>query len=118
MAGRTLSNGAPMKQKHRIGNATVDILAKSAASDDKLPVGTFKWIAAKGNKLAAIAMWIGRCTYMANHFLVTQGELDASLKLAISPAPATGASSMKKQYYWKTIYTLQKDLPAYYKKTM
>ena len=66
-----------MRQKHRIGNAAVDILAKSAASDDKLPVATLRWINAKCDKLTTIAMWIGRCTYMANHFPDSRGGPEA-----------------------------------------
>ena len=77
---RQLSNGAPMRQKHRIGNAAVDALAKSSANDDRLPLATLKWIAAKGDKVTTIAMWIGRCTYLANHFPDTRGDPDAKPK--------------------------------------
>ena len=80
VADRRLSNGSAMKQRHRLGNAAVDVLAKSAASDDKLPIGTLKWIAATGDKVTAIAAWIGRCTYMANHFPDCRGDPDAKPK--------------------------------------
>ena len=35
---------------------------------DKLPVSTLKWIEAQGEDLTAIALWIGKCTVMANRF--------------------------------------------------
>ena len=77
VAGKKLSNGAAMKQRHRIGNAEVDTRAKEAASADKVPVSTLKWIEAKGDDLVAIAMWIGRCTAMANRFRDPRGDPNA-----------------------------------------
>jgi hypothetical protein len=71
---RQLSNGAPMRQKHPIGYAAVDTLAKSSANDDRLPLATLKLIAAKGDKVTTIAMFIGRCTRLANHFPDTRGN--------------------------------------------
>jgi hypothetical protein len=77
VAYKKISDGSPMKQRHRIGNAEVDTQAKGAASNDRLPIGTLQWIAAKGNKVTDIAMWIGRCTYMANHFRDPRGDPEA-----------------------------------------
>ena len=57
-----------MEQKHRIGNAMVDTLAKESAADDKLPAVTLQWIAERSSVLTDIAMWIGRCTHLANNF--------------------------------------------------
>ena len=69
-----------MKQKHRIGNAAVDALAKSSANDDRLPVATLKLIATESEKVTNIALWIGRCSYMANHFPDTRGNPEAKPK--------------------------------------
>jgi hypothetical protein len=77
VAGKKLSNGAPMRQRHRIGNAEVDTRAKEGASADKLPVSTLKWIEAKGDDLVAIALWIGKCTAMANRFRDPRGDPNA-----------------------------------------
>ena len=77
MAHRKLSNGTPMEQRHRIGNAEVDMLAKSAACDDRRPISILKRITAKGDKVIAIAMWIGRCTSMANHFPDSRNDPNA-----------------------------------------
>jgi hypothetical protein len=77
---RQLSNGAPMRQKHPIGYAAVDTLAKSSANDDRLPLATLKLIAAKGDKVTTIAMFIGRCTRLANHFPDTRGNPESKPK--------------------------------------
>jgi len=93
---RKLSDGTPMKQKHRIGNALADTLAKESANDDKLLIGTMKWIVAKGDKVSAIAMWIGRCTYMANHFPDPRGDPDAKAKFL---RDSEGLASTRMQKY-------------------
>ena len=74
VAGKKLSNGAPMKQRHRIGNDEVDTRAKEVASADRLPACTLKWIEAKSDDLVAIALWIGQCTAMANRFRDPRGD--------------------------------------------
>ena len=57
-----------MKQRHRIGNAEVDTRAKEVAMVDRLPSSTLKWIEAKSDDLMEIALWIGKCTVVANRF--------------------------------------------------
>ena len=77
VAGRKLSNGAPMKQRHRIGNAEVDTRAKEVATAEKLPARTLKWIESTGDELTQIALWIGKCTAAANRFRDPRSEPDA-----------------------------------------
>ena len=60
VAGKKLSDGTPMRQKHRIGNAEVDRLAKAAAQADALPYQTRRRIEVRSDKLTSIALWIGR----------------------------------------------------------
>ena len=76
VAGKKLSDGTPMRQRHRIGNAEVDRLAKSSAEADALPFRTRRWIEVKGDRLTTIALWIGRCTVKANHYSVATGGPD------------------------------------------
>lgn len=68
VAGRKLSDGTPMRQRHRIGNDLADLHAKEAAVADKLPVRTLKWIEATSDEVLQLALWIGKCTEAANRF--------------------------------------------------
>ena len=74
VAYRKLSDGTPMRQRHRIGNALADTLAKQSAKDDKLPASVLEAIATSSHKLREIALWIGRCTVAASHFCTQGGE--------------------------------------------
>ena len=65
---RELSDGRPMRQRHRIGNAEAYRDAKVAAEEDDLPFRTLRWIEASSDRLTAIALWVGRCTELANRF--------------------------------------------------
>ena len=74
VAYKKLSDGTPMRQRHRIGNAKVDEMAKQAAEDEKLPFCTLRWIESQSVKLRDISMWIGRITVYANHYCLQNGE--------------------------------------------
>ena len=69
---KRLSNGKRMSRVDWIGNRYVDELAKDAAKHDKLPRSSLIEITRLADEVTAVAMWIGRCTALANHFPLTE----------------------------------------------
>ena len=96
VAYRKLSDGSPMRQRHRLGNAQADTQAKQSAADEKLPSHTLKWIATNSRKLLDIAMWIGRCTHTANHFRTCSGDPPAK---AVHIRDCEGLAATRLQRY-------------------
>jgi hypothetical protein len=65
---RTLSDGQPLTETRRKGNAAVDELAKSAARQDAPPQWQLQAVAKATDRLMAIGKWIGRIGALANRF--------------------------------------------------
>ena len=85
-----------MRQWHRVGNAEADRLCVEAATEDKLPAATLKWIVRESDKVTLIAMWIGRCTAEANHFRDPRGDPNAK---AIYIRDSEGLAATRLQKY-------------------
>ena len=70
----SLSDGTKMTRIDRIGNDTVDMLAKADARQAPPSLGERRIIADTSNLVKDIAQWIGRCTVLANHFPFTSAD--------------------------------------------
>ena len=65
---KRLGNGELLSELDVKGNAFVDKLAKEAARFDRLPRAQLAGVRKLGEKLTAVAMWIGQATQLANAF--------------------------------------------------
>ena len=68
VSSKKLSTGEPMTQANRRGNSLVDWLAKEAALWDQLHPTFLKLIKSEAALVTAIAICIGQCGVLANHF--------------------------------------------------
>ncbi len=65
---KRLSNGDLLSTADLVGNDCVDALAKQVAQIQRPPTQQMKAVRGAGVRLTEAAMWLGRCTALANHF--------------------------------------------------
>ena len=65
---KRLGDGTLLSELDIAGNAFVDKLAKEAARADRLPPAQLDSVRKLGEKLTAVATWIGQVTQLANNF--------------------------------------------------